>query len=194
MGSKNIAWILVIVLTILLFISGGVIISLLGENKNPAKPQISEVNFVQPSPIPSPAFVTKDISLNKRFNFPILDGAGNKAGEIAFTLIKAQRTREIEIAGQTATALPGRVLILIDVELTNDGNLEATMQARNYLRLTVNGETKLAAPDYRSDPVDMQPKSTKDIRMGFNVADTDEQLVLQAGELEGKKELIPLNF
>jgi len=199
MGIKNPSWALVIVLSILLAISGGIIIMLLLEKSSPAGPALAlpvtpVTETAEVSPTPIPATTSSVIILNKNFNFPILDGQGNKAGEIAFVLTKVERTNTIDIAGQTATALPGRILILINAELTNDSSLGAVMAARNYVRLMVNGVNKLAAPDYHSDPVDMQAKSTKVIRMGFNIADTDRNIILQVGELEGKKELIPLNF
>jgi hypothetical protein len=145
----------------------------------------------QSSPTPTPVRL---ISPNKSYTFAITDGAGNKLGEFTFLIIKIERTKEIDIAGQKAKAVPGKDLVIVDAELTNKGNITAKTNSRNYLRLRVNKEDKLLAPDFHPDPVDLTPQSTKSVRFGFAIAENDRELILQVGELDGLKDSIILNF
>jgi hypothetical protein len=185
-----------IVLTILLVISVGINAFLLVGGSS-APNQISDsaiappvTGFIPVSSTLTPANTEK--ILNKQYVFSINNQAGTKLSEFKFLIKSIERTKEIDIAGGKATAVGGRELLIINIELTNPGNIPASVVARNYLRLKVNNQDKLLAPEYHSDPVDLQPQSTRDIRLGFNIAESDRNLILQVGELEGDKEQIAL--
>jgi hypothetical protein len=190
---NNLAWTLVVMLTILLVISVIVISALLSEkSSSPASSLPSGVRPVLITNTPIPSKTT--IQLNRAFKFPIITAQKTKLGDIDYILQNAERTSEVTVAGQTAKTLGDRELVIINVELTNNLNFAAKMMTGNYLRLKVNGQDKLLAPEYHPDPFDLPPQSTRNARLGFSVAKTDTQVVLQVGDLEGEKVLIPLNF
>lgn len=187
----------VVILSTLLLLAFGVIVFLLLDRS-------SDSQTITPSPItglsasvvtsipvtPTPA--NSKISLEKKYLFAINDRTGAKISEFDFVIKNVERTKEIDIPGGKATATSGRELLLINIELTNPGDIPASVVARNYLRLKVNTEDKLIAPEYHSDPVDLQPQSTKAIRLGFNISQFDTNLVLQVGELQGEKDILVL--
>lgn len=190
--------VIIIFLSMLLFVSFGVIMFLLvnpglQETISPSvavpDPRTSAPLPVSVSPTPGSAMV--DIS--RRYLFAINTSSGAKVGEIGFFLKSVRRTKEIDVAGGRAMALSGRLLLIADIELSNSGNIPASVISRNYLRLKVNGQDRQLAPEYHSDPVDLQPQSSKDIRLGFNIAESDHSLILLVGELAGDKDIINLD-
>jgi hypothetical protein len=190
-------WTLVVILSLLLLLAV-VIIFLIYNEKSTKTQTLSELPSLktatiissQPTIIPSPA--TKVLKLDKKYIFPINDQSSIKLGEISFIIKDIERTKEVMVNGQKATAVGDRELVILNLELTNSQNLAVRINARNYIRLMVNGEEKLLAPDFHSDPVDLQPQSTKELRMGFSIAQADTNILLQVGELEGPKEIIKI--
>ena len=55
-------------------------------------------------------------------------------------------------------------------------------------------ENELLAPDTHNDPVEIQAISTKFTRVGFIINDSDKDLVLHVGEIQGDKEKIELDL
>jgi hypothetical protein len=191
------AWTLVVVLTILLLISISVIYFVYTE-KSSGTASIPQTN-TQKIPfsgttetIPSPSPSANLVNLNKKYTFPIYDSASAKVGEILFVIKDVERTKEITVGNQKATTVGDRDLIVLNIELTSTQNLAAMVNTRNYVRLKVNGEDKLIAPEFHGDPVDLQPQSSKDTRVAFSISEKDADVVLQIGELEGKKDLIKI--
>lgn len=196
-GSSNaLAWTLVIVMGILLVIAVIIIFLLYGEKSSSPEITSQTPAFNSPTrtlvntPIPTPA--SKVITLDKKYLFPIRDGVGTKVGDISFVLKDIERTKEVMVSGQKAVAVGDRELVIFNLELTNYLDIAAVVNARNYFRLKVNGQDKLLAPEFHSDPIDLQPKSSKDIRMGFSIAQSDKDIILQVGELTGPKDNIPV--
>lgn len=196
--SSNLAWSLVVILFILLLLAIGIIIYLLEQQKieSHSNPSLNEAEITTtgiPSPVitDSPAPITKPI--NKKYSFPFTNAQGEPIGQLEFLLRDFERSREIMIAGTKATALPGRQLLIFNLELTNNFQQNVEINTRNYLRLKANQEDKWLAPDYHNDPLEVQAQSTKITRIGFNISETDTNLVLQIGDLEGEKEILPLD-
>jgi hypothetical protein len=189
--NPSLAWSLVTILTLLLVLAVIVIIFLFNQKPAATPASVSPPPaFIANITTPTPALII----LNKSYTFPIQDGQGTKVGDIQFVLKDVSRTKEIKIGNQTATAVTGRELLLLDIELTNSQNLAAIVNARNYVRLKINGTDKLQAPDFHGDPVDLQPQSTQTTRLAFSIADTDANLVLQVGELTGSKDIFQLDL
>lgn len=133
--------------------------------------------------------------VNKEFSFPIKDQYGNKVTAVKYYLGSAELRDEIIVKGSKYDAIKGRTFFILTVKLTNDYDKTLNLNARDFIRLTVNGreEEKLAA-DIHNDPVEVQAISTKETRLGWPVNDSDKDLILWVGEISGNKEKVPLVF
>ena len=127
--------------------------------------------------------------INQTFNFSIEDN------KIAYTIENAELQDEIIIKGQIAKSVKGKTFLVLNLKIRNAGNEVIEVNTRDYIRLTVNDDKndKLAL-EIHNDPVLVQPISTKSTRLGLPIKDTDKNLVLYAGEIEGKKKEIAVNF
>jgi hypothetical protein len=137
----------------------------------------------------------KTTELNKDFSFPLDDEKGKEIGRFSYTLQSAEITNEIIVKGQRATAAPGRVFLIINLQLKNTLKQGLQINSRDYVRLSVNGNTEdLLAPEIHNDPVEVQAISTKFTRLGFALDKNAKDLVLIVGEIDGDKQEIPLKF
>ncbi len=135
------------------------------------------------------------MTVNKTFEFPLKDDKGKTIATLKFLLGDAELRDEIILQGQKAVAVKGRTYLITTIKLTNSSDKFIQMKVRNYVRLNVNGnKDEWLAAEIHNDPVEVQPESTKQTRLGFPINDTDKDLILRVGDLEGKKESIPLNF
>jgi len=102
---------------------------------------------------------------------------------------------EIVVKGQRATAIRGRTFLILTLKITNGYTRPIEIDTKDYVRLSVNGNRdEWLAPDIHNDPVLVQATSTKFTRVGFPVYDSDSDLLLRVGEIEGKKEFIELSI
>jgi len=85
--------------------------------------------------------------------------------------------------------------LVIKLKIINTYKQAIQVNARDYIRLTVNknNSDKFAA-DIHSDPVEVQPDSTKQSRLGFPINEDDKNIILFIGELNGKKEEFKLSL
>ncbi len=141
--------------------------------------------------IPQP---DKELSLQKEFSFPLKDATGKEVSKIKVALLNAAQQRVIIVKGRQARALSNRTFLVINLKITNDYNKTIQINLRDYLRLTVNKSSEKLAPDIHNDPVEIQALSTKYTRVGFPINRSDKNIVLQVGEINRDKEMIPLKF
>lgn len=135
----------------------------------------------------------KTQEIKKELNFPIKDENGKILSKMQYEVQRANIQDEILVKGQRARAVEGRVFLIIDIKITNSYKQGLQINSKDYMRLIVNGNKKeLVAADIHNDPVEVQAISTKTTRIGFPINETDRDLVLQVGEINGKKELITL--
>lgn len=132
--------------------------------------------------------------LNKEFFFPLKDANGKEISKLKYSIQSAEMRDEIIVKGQKASAVKGRAFLILNLKITNDYNRSVQINARDYIRLIVNNSSEKIAPDIHNDPVEIQAISTKYTRLGFPVNETDTNLTLQVGEIDGQKELIKLNL
>jgi len=130
--------------------------------------------------------------IGKTFQFSVKDQNGKELTEIKYFLDTAEYQHEIIIKGQTAVAVKGKVFLILNLKLTNDYNKDIQINSRDYVRLTVNNASDLLAPELHNDPIQVDAISTKLTRLGFAINETDKNLVLHGGEIDGKKTDIPL--
>ena len=134
-------------------------------------------------------------TLDKSFSFPLKDATGKEVSKFKYEIYSVEKRDEIIVKGKRAIAVAGRTFLIVNVKIKNDYKSTVSINARDYIRLTVNnGSDKLAA-DIHNDPVEVQSDSTKQTRLGFPINESDKNLtLLVVGELEGKKETIKLNL
>ena len=133
--------------------------------------------------------------INKNFDFPLIDTNEKKIGTFAYTIQNAELRNEIIVKGQRASSVPGRVFLIFNLQLKNTLKQGLEINSRDYVRLSVNGDKEnLLAPEIHNDPVEVQAISTKFTRLGFAINDTDRDLVLIVGEIDGEKQEIPVKF
>lgn len=134
-------------------------------------------------------------TLNKEFTFPVSDSKGSAAtNEISYVIQSAELRKEILLKGQPADAVKGRMFLVLNLKITNNQKHGIQIQTRDFVRLSVNGTSDLLAPDIHNDPVEVQAISTQYTRLGFVINETDKNMVLQVGAIDGPKQKVPLNF
>ena len=134
-------------------------------------------------------------SINKEFSFPLRNESGEVVSSFNYLIEKAELRDEIIVKGQKATAIKGREFLILTLKLQNDLDDSIEVSTKDYIRLSVNGnEEEWLAPDIHNDPVEVQAISVKNTRLGFPLNETDKNLVLQVGEINGYKEKIEINF
>ncbi len=137
----------------------------------------------------------KALNLNRQFTFPLLDSKGQEISKIKFSLETAELRDEIIVQGKRATAVKGRTFLILNFKINNDYNKSVQINTRDYVRLSVNGNDKeLLAADIHNDPVEVQAISVKYTRLGFPINDSDKNLKLKVGEINGAKQDIDLKF
>ncbi len=137
------------------------------------------------------------INLDKKFSFPLKDDKGTVVGNFDYVIQSAALQKQIIVQGQRATAVNGRVFLILNLKITN--NLKKTIQlnTRDYIRLiTASDANEQLAPDIHNDPVEVQAISTKFTRVGVAIDEKDARktVKLKVGEIDGTKQNIDLNF
>lgn len=132
--------------------------------------------------------------IEKDFAFPLKDGSGKEISKVKYKILNTELRDEVIVNGKRATAIKGRMFLIINLKITNDYSKTISVNTRDYIRMSVNNNGENLAPEIHNDPVEIQARSTKYTRLGFPINDTDKDLKLSVGEIEGKKETIKLNF
>jgi hypothetical protein len=132
--------------------------------------------------------------INKSFTFPLRDQDGKEVSNFIYTIESVETRNQIIVQGQQATAIKGKTFLIINIKLTNNFDKAIQVNARDYLRVIVENSSEKSAPDMHSDPVDVQSISTKPTRLGMTINESDKKIILQIGEIAGKKEKIPVSL
>lgn len=137
------------------------------------------------------------LNLNKEFNFPILDENGKEAGTFEYVIESASLQRQIIVQGQRASAIKGRIFLVLNLKLTNSEEQRIQLNTRDYIRLITSSKPEEQfAPDIHNDPVEVQAVSTKYTRVGIAIDEQDAKKLIQlkVGEIGGEKQTIDLKF
>lgn len=133
--------------------------------------------------------------INREFTFPLTDEDGEEVGKIKYYLESAELRDEIIVNGQKATSIKGRTFLIVILKISNDYSKSIEINTRDYIRLSVNGnKDEWLAPDIHNDPVEVQAISIKNTRVGFPIYESDKNLVLRIGEINGDKEEVELTL
>jgi hypothetical protein len=142
----------------------------------------SKVSAGPSSQVTLPSSTKKDI--NRDFT----------VSNLKYTLVSGELTDQILVNGQKATAVSGKTFLIINIKLTNDSNNKATINTRDYIRLSTGSDSEWLAPDIHNDPVEVQPISTKYTRLGFPVDSNVKNFKVRVGEINGDKTTLDLTF
>jgi hypothetical protein len=177
------------------FLIGGVLIAfvlvfLAGRQFSPSTTlgaKDSDQRTVAPEPL-----ATQE--LNKSFEFPLMDDKGKEVAKIKYLLESANLQDAFIYQGKLATAVKGRQFLIFNIKITNPYKDTIQVNTKDYIRVKMNGSEEQLAPEIHNDPVEVQGNSTKYARIGLPINDTDKNLIILIGELQGKKETIKLNL
>jgi hypothetical protein len=132
--------------------------------------------------------------LNKTFNFPLVDESGKEVAKIKYVVESANLQDAFIYQGKMATAVKGRTFLIFNLKITNPYTKTIEINAKDYIRIKINNSDEQLAPEIHNDPVQIQANSTKYTRIGLPINDTDKNIVILVGELQGDKETIKLNL
>lgn len=139
--------------------------------------------------------ITQKIPLDKSLNFNGLDAQGKQTKEkIKMSFVSAETSNEVSVKDQSFTAKPGKVFLLVNLELQNDTTDKLNIIPGDLIRLTFGSDDKKYAPDLHNNAVLVSPISVKNDRVGFVVDSEIKNFKLLVGELEKKKEEIEITF
>ena len=139
------------------------------------------------------AIATQD--LNREFKFPLKNEKGETLGEIKYVIENAEIRDEIVVKGKKASAVSGRTFMILNLKITNDTNQTISMNTKDYVRLFVNGnDNEPLSPSIHNDPVVVDAISVKPTRIGFAINETDTQLKIKIGEIQGEKQEVLLEL
>ena len=145
------------------------------------------INLSQAKPLATQA-------LNRTFEFPLVDGEGKEVSKIKYIIEGAELQDEIIVKGQRAYAVEGRTFLILNIKIINNYDQGIQINAKDYIRLIINGTSDRVAADVHNDPIQIQAISTKQTRLGFPIDDTYKSLVLQIGEIKGEKQTLNLDL
>jgi len=133
--------------------------------------------------------------LNKEYSFPLKDDKNEEVGKFKFVIQQVELRDEIIVQGKRASSVAGRTFLVVNLKITNEFNQRIDINTRDFVRLATSGDkTEWLAPDIHNDPVEVQAISTKFTRVGFAINDSDKDLTLRIGEINGEKEEIALSI
>ncbi len=134
--------------------------------------------------------------INKSFDFTALDNQGKPTkNKITFTIASTEKTNQVMVNNKTYTATNQKLFLILNLEYKNDTTSSLNVFPGDLIRLTYNNDDgNKFAPDLHNNLVPIAAISTKLDRVGFVVPDNVRNFKLFVGELDGKKETIPVNF
>lgn len=132
--------------------------------------------------------------LNKEFSFPLKDDKGKEVAKISYLVESANLQDAFIYQGKVATAVKGRSFLIFNLKITNPYTKTIEINAKDYLRVKVNNSSEQLAPEIHNDPVQIQANSTKYTRIGLPINDSDKNMVLLIGELQGQKQKVNLDL
>ncbi len=143
------------------------------------------------------------VNLNKVYSTVALDVTGKPSkNKIDINIKTAEKSQDILIKGQPATAKNGSSFLVLQIELKNPSNERLIISPLNMLRLIVDNQKRAAeiyteeVPQIRGSVV-VEPDSTKVTRVGFVLTPDiiNKPLKMQIGDVNATdKTVIDLKF
>lgn len=125
------------------------------------------------------------VKLDKKFSVPIRKSNGEETGQALVVNVNSlQRTERILYKGKPLVAREGKDFIVINIEVENSTNSRLTIRPVDFFRL-IGENGKSYAPDIQTDPVKVEPLSSKNTRTIYIVGDDRKNLKFMIGEIKG---------
>ena len=123
--------------------------------------------------------------LNKKFSIAIRSSDGKETGQaLVINVASLQRTERILYKGKPLVSREGKDFIVINIEIENSTNNRLTVRPVDFFRLVADNG-KNYAPDIQTDPVKVEPLSSKNTRTIYIVEDGKKNLKFLIGEIKG---------
>ena len=124
--------------------------------------------------------------LNKKFSIAIRSSDGKETGQaLVINVASLQRTERILYKGKPLVSREGKDFIVINIEIENSTNNRLTVRPVDFFRLVADNG-KNYAPDIQTDPVKVEPLSSKNTRTIYIVTDGRKNLKFLIGEIKGE--------
>lgn len=134
-------------------------------------------------------------NIERSFDFPLKDNKGVEVGKFVYQIESGEIKKSIVVKGKVLTAVEGKTFLILNLKLTNELNKNIQLNSRDYIRLSLANEgNEWLAPEVHNDPLEVQAISTKYTRIGFPISESDKNFKIQAGEINGEKTVLDLNF
>ena len=134
-------------------------------------------------------------NIGREFAFSVKDERGREITKFKYVVESVETQKQIIVKGQRATAVEGRVFLVINVKVVNSYDKPLSINTRDYVRVVLNGnEKELIAPTTHNDPVEAQAISTTPTRLALPIDEESKSVELRVGEISGKKEAIKLDL
>ena len=125
------------------------------------------------------------VELNKKFNVPIRDSSGKESGSaLVVNVSYLERTEKLLYRGKPLIAREGKDFLVINLEVENSTNNRLTVRPVDFFRL-IDYSGKSYAPDIQTDPIKVEPQSSKKTRTIYIVGDEQNNIKLMIGEIKG---------
>lgn len=136
---------------------------------------------------------SQSIQIDQSIELDAINRKGKKLDKpLTFTITTVEKTKQIIVKGRRATAVEGRIFLIVNLYMRNDNEKEAILQTRQLVRLLPDS----LAPSIHNDipVVEVPAIATLPGRVGFAINENAHDLKLQVGTITGEKTIIDLNF
>lgn len=134
------------------------------------------------------------VEVNRRFEVPIKNQDGSETGEnLGITITKIEKTNNILIQNNPAKTKPGKIFLVINLEIQNDTRKQLKVRPVDMVRL-IGQDGKNYAPDVHNNEVSAEPISLRKTRVGYVVDENQKTFKLLIGEVRGQQDAIEVTF
>src|SRR5579872_50561 len=144
---KNSPYLPFVVVGIIVVVIAGVLITKAVKNHGSAQvagatAQNTQVSIAKP---------VASETLNKSFDFPLKDANGKTVSTFNYTIQSAEEDNQVVIKGQVATAVQGKVFLILNLKITNSYDKDVQLNTKDYVRLIIDDSSDHLAADIHND-------------------------------------------
>jgi hypothetical protein len=133
------------------------------------------------------------VELNKTFEFSAAKVGQKGTQKIKFTIASAELKDEIKVKSVPRKSDKESLFFVVRLEIDNPTSDKLSLAPSDLIRLVVGADKKFA-PDFHNATIIIDPISIRKDLVSFVIPSDQKTFRLSVGELEGKKEIIEINF